>query len=138
MFGGSFRQSQVEGIDAILNEWEKRGLTDLRWLAYILATCFHETAKTMQPIAEYGKGKNYDYGKKLDIGNGLGKRLPYVGDHLYYGRGHTQNTWLTNYRKLTVAAQAQGHCWNFVDFPELLLQMEPSIWEKYHALITGM
>ena len=30
--------------------------TDLRWIAYILGTTFHETARTMRPIEEYGRG----------------------------------------------------------------------------------
>ena len=29
---------------------------------YVLATAFHETAETMQPIAEYGHGKGHPYG----------------------------------------------------------------------------
>ncbi len=29
----------------------------------MLATVYHETAKTMQPIEEYGRGVGRDYGK---------------------------------------------------------------------------
>src|SRR3990167_1622370 len=57
-FGGSLTPGQVQGTGAILNEWEARGLTDLRFLAYMLATAFHETARTMLPIKEYG-GRAY-------------------------------------------------------------------------------
>lgn len=52
LFDGRLAQPQVDGMDAILNEWEARGLTDLRWLAYMLATAYHETGQTMQPIVE--------------------------------------------------------------------------------------
>jgi putative chitinase len=52
MFGGYFEQTQVDGIDAILNEWEAEGLTDPRWLAYMLATAYHETGKKFQAISE--------------------------------------------------------------------------------------
>lgn len=76
-------------MDVILNEWDKQGLKDLRWLAYMLATAFHETARTMQPIEEYGKGRNYKYGKPD----------PITG-HAYYGRGFVQLTWKANYKKM--------------------------------------
>lgn len=138
-FNGALNQGQVHGMDAILNEWEAQGLSDMRWLAYILATAYHETAKTMQPIEEYGKGKNYDYGKKLKMGGGPGKRIPYTTpDKLYYGRGLTQNTWYDNYRRLTKAAATQGKPWDFLNNPELLLQMEPSIWATFFAMQVGL
>lgn len=51
-FGGAMTQEQVDGCNVILDEWEKRQLTDLRWLAYILGTAFHETATRMEPVIE--------------------------------------------------------------------------------------
>ena len=86
LFGGKLTVSQVRGMEAILNEWERRDLTDIRWLAYMLATTYHETARTMQPIEEYGKGKGKRYGR-ID---------PKTG-HAYYGRGFVQLTWASNY-----------------------------------------
>lgn len=86
---GQLKQKQVDGFEAILNEWESLGLTDLRWLAYMLATAWHETAKTMQAIEEYGKGKGRKYGKPD----------PNTG-HVYYGRGFVQLTWNYNYKKM--------------------------------------
>ena len=62
LFLGTLSQYQVDGMNAILDEWERRKLTDLRWLAYMLATVKWETAHTMQPIAEYGRGRGYAYG----------------------------------------------------------------------------
>lgn len=52
LFGKPLIRPQQEGIEAIVSEWEERTLTDLRWLAYILATAFHETGKKMQPVEE--------------------------------------------------------------------------------------
>lgn len=61
LFGGSFTQKQVNGLNAILTEWEaKLSKSDDRFLAYMLATVHHETDKQMQPIEEYGKGKGRD------------------------------------------------------------------------------
>lgn len=96
LFHGSFTQLQVEGLDAILDRWEASGLTDLRWLAYMLATCYHETARTMQPIEEYGKGAGYKYGKKIKR-SGIPYTLP---DKIYYGRGYVQLTWYENYETM--------------------------------------
>lgn len=96
LFKPGLKQKQVEGINAILDIWEARGLTDLRWLAYMLATTYHETAKTMQPIEEYGKGKGYRYGKKIKR-SGIPYTLP---DKIYYGRGYVQLTWYENYETM--------------------------------------
>lgn len=86
-------QSEVNGIEQILNTWDTSGYTDIRWLAYMLATSYHETAATMQPIEEYGKGKNRVYGKKIKM-----SRAPYtIPNKIYYGRGFVQLTWYENY-----------------------------------------
>jgi hypothetical protein len=89
LFGGSFDQGQVDGQNYILDVWEAYlSPEDLRWLAYPLATALHETASTMLPIAEYGKGQGMEYGK-VD---------PETGQ-VYYGRGFVQCTWRDNYRR---------------------------------------
>lgn len=87
LFAGSLTQSQVDGMNAILDYAAGSG-TDDRHLAYILATSFHETAQKMQPIREYGQGK----GKKYGVAD------PATGQ-TYYGRGHVQLTWKENYQK---------------------------------------
>ncbi len=96
LFDSKMTQGQVNGISAILDEWEMAHSTkDDRWLAYMLATTHHETDRTMAPIEEYGKGKKYRYGKccKQD-----GK--PYTDTTaIFYGRGFVQLTWYENYQK---------------------------------------
>lgn len=79
-------EKNVSGFDFIIAEAGKRKMT-LNNLAYILATVWHETAATMQPIAEYGKGKGRKYGVKGKYG-----QAP-------YGRGYVQLTWDENYEK---------------------------------------
>lgn len=89
LFNGVLKQSQVNALNGILDEWEaKYDDSDDRYLAYMLATTFHETATTMQPIAEYGKGKGRPYG----IADPVTKQI-------YYGRGFVQLTWKANYEK---------------------------------------
>ena len=86
---GKLNQSQVDGFNAILDAWEHYEYTEMRWLAYMLATAWHETAKTMQAIAEYGKGRGRPYGT-IDPKTGFA----------YYGRGLVQLTWAENYKKM--------------------------------------
>jgi predicted chitinase len=122
IFKGSISQQQVEGIDTILNEWEAQGLTDLRWLAYMLATTFHETAKTMQPIAEYGKGKGRKYGNPDPV---TGK--------IYYGRGFCQLTWKANYKTM---GDLLGK--PLVEEPELALKPEIATQILFKGMIRGL
>lgn len=138
LFSGSISAKQCEGIEAILNEAEKRE-TDLRPLSYILATIFHESGHTMQPVEEIGKGRGKAYGSKFKMGSGPGKRIAYTTpDKIYYGRGLVQVTWLENYEKLTKPALAAGKDWDFLNHPELLLTMEPSVWAAFHGMETGL
>ncbi|MNX92552.1 hypothetical protein D3C86_1247010 [compost metagenome] len=127
----SLSQSQVEGFEAIFNEWDERGLENPHYLAYVLATIWHEVNKTMQPIEEYGKGKGLKYGKRVWYDG----RIYTDVTHIYYGRGLTQNTWRDIYEKLT---KANTRGWDFVNNPGLLLKMEPSIWATFHAMTTGL
>ncbi|MBE9584611.1 hypothetical protein IM792_09155 [Mucilaginibacter sp. JRF] len=57
LFNGALKQSQVDGLNAILSATSEAGIIDTRYIAYMLATVFHETARTMQPIEEYSKGR---------------------------------------------------------------------------------
>lgn len=85
LFNGSLKQSQVDGMNYMLDAFERDyNWPDLRWLAYAFATAYHETAFTMEPISEYGS-QSYLQSK------------PY---YPYYGRGYVQLTWEDNYRKM--------------------------------------
>lgn len=98
--------------DLILSKCEAHGLLRNQ-AAYVLATAYHETAHTMQPIEEIGSA-SYLKGK------------PY---YPYVGRGFVQLTWKANYQK---ASRELG-----VDFtanPQLLLQPDYSA----DILVIGM
>jgi putative chitinase len=89
LFGGTLKQNQVDGQNFVLDAWQQYVPDhDVRWLAYFLATAYHETSKEMWPIAEYGKGKGQNYGVPD----------PQTGE-TYYGRGFVQLTWKTNYQR---------------------------------------
>lgn len=119
-FDGSLTKSQVEGTESVLDEWERQGHTDLRWLAYILAGVFHETGGRMVPVRE-GFAKS-DAAARAVVAQlyADGKikanyALP-VNGISYYGRGRIQNTWFENYLKLERRFGRQ-----FVTEPDLLL-----------------
>jgi hypothetical protein len=82
-FAKHYKDHQFEGYSIIINKWFEIGLGDLRFLAYALATAYHETAHTMKPVVEYGS-KKYLMGKKY---------WPFIG------RGYVQLTWDYNYKK---------------------------------------
>jgi len=96
LFSGHMTQDQVDGQNALL-DWNEQLSWDDRWLAYLLATTYHETALTMQPIAEYGKGKGKPYGQPDG---------PY--GQVYYGRGFVQLTWYDNYKKQDAKLKLNG------------------------------
>jgi len=130
LFNGSISSKQFEGTEATLKACADGRVTDPRAVAYILATVYHECAKTMQPIEEYGKGAAYDYGKQLKMGGGKGKRVAYETPHqLYYGRGYVQLTWYENYE-----VQGKRLGIDLLNHPELALQ--PSV--AGSIMISGM
>lgn len=114
------KPSQVQGIKAIQAAWAVSGLTDSRWLAYMLATAWHETAWTMQAIEEHGKG----------FGRIYGQIIPETGKS-YYGRGLVQLTWADNYKRMSRIIY--GDLRLYVE-PELLLDQKVSI----QVMFTGM
>jgi hypothetical protein len=74
----------------------------------MLATVWHETAETCQPIHEYGS-RNYfirRYGSQTKVGRRLGNDTPEEGA-LYAGRGDTQLTGEDNYEKSEIAVRRQ-------------------------------
>lgn len=136
LFGGTITEGQVKGMEGILDAAEAAGFTrgDEPYIAYPLATAYHETGRIMLPVREgfcktdkcsrnavaklFAKGKitrNY--------------ALPHLNGNSYYGRGQVQLTHGDNYKKAS----------NWVDVdlyadPDLML--DPLISAK--VLIHGM
>lgn len=99
-FGGRLKQSQVDGMNAILDAWENSGMKDTRWLAYMLATVFWETAQTMQPVRETLAKSDKQAIANLEKAWNAGKlpsvKTPYWRDGSF-GRGLVQLTHMMNY-----------------------------------------
>lgn len=119
LFGGKLTQPQVEGMDALLTA--APATMPLEHLAYCLATALHETARTMQPIKEYGGTayfkKMYDIkGDRPAKARELGNLTPGDGAR-FAGRGYVQLTGRTNYAR---ASKEVG--FDLVANPDLAMQ----------------
>ena len=68
LFRGKLNDRQRKGIFYKLMAFDKFEVTDVRWRAYMLATSYHETAQTMMPIEEWGRGRGKSYGRKMKLG----------------------------------------------------------------------
>lgn len=130
LFGGRLTNKQTAGLTAILDEWEKNHATsDDRWLAYMLATVFHETDRKFQGIEEYGPDS---YFKKYDGRRDLGNTEE--GDGLRFkGRGFVQITGRRNY---TLFSRLLGV--DLTGKPELALSLENSIRILFSGMIGGL
>ena len=108
LFEGALSQQQVDGQNLILaifeNQYGGTPMTDERWLAYMLATVFHETGFGMWPNTEQGSD-SYLQGKDY---------WPYIG------RGYVHLTWEDNYRNASAALGLIGDR-DLVAHPELAL-----------------
>lgn len=109
VFGTSLSQPQVQGIEAILDEAERRS-TPLFHLAAILSEIYHETGGQMQPVKEtvYANSKDRNPSdatviKRLDTAYSKGQltwvKKPYWREG-WFGRGLIQITHKVNYDKL--------------------------------------
>jgi putative chitinase len=114
---GGLTASQVAGINAILSEAERRKMP-LNHAAYVLATAWWESGKTMGHVRE-----GYYLGSKAEA---FRKRLRY---YPWYGRGLPQLTHKDNYLRMGKALGV-----DLVANPDLMLEPKHSI----AALFTGM
>ena len=104
VFGTSLKQTQVDGIEAVLAACV--GLR-LPFVAYILATCYHETAYTMQPVRETLAKSDDQAIARLDRAFAAGKlkwvKTPYwrkdADGKTWLGRGYVQLTHKFNYAR---------------------------------------
>ncbi|MHC2298134.1 glycoside hydrolase family 19 protein [Rhizobium mongolense] len=124
IFGGSLAQSQVDGMEALLDGAATMQIADQRHVAYVLATPMIETGGTYQPIVEnlnYSEqGLRRTFPKYFSApdakayarqpqrianrayANRMGNGDEGSGDGwLYRGRGYCQITGKNNYRRFS-------------------------------------
>ncbi len=100
ILGPTLSADEVSGCNAILEAMDG---APLAYTAYALATAFHETASTMQPIKEYGGSswyfRMYDIaGARPRLARANGNTHPGDGAK-FFGRGFVQLTWRSNYKR---------------------------------------
>jgi putative chitinase len=125
LFSGRLSTNQVNGMEAILVEWQTKPF-DQRWLAYMLATAFHEADNTMCAVSEnlnysadglratfpkyFNASQAAAYARQPQrianraYANRMGNGSEASGDgYRYRGRGLVQITGRDNYAKYGIA-----------------------------------
>jgi putative chitinase len=141
LYGGRFKQAHVDGLNAVVASGLERGWSR-EWLAYALATAYHETGRWMQPIREGGwrRGPSYtDASARRAVANIYAKGIistnyalpagPY--NQSYYGRGLVQITWYDNYLRL---GKRLGVGTALAENPDMALEMPMAL----DLLFVGM
>lgn len=104
---GALKQGQIDGFNVLLDAMKRWDVYDT---AYGLATAWHETNGTMQPVAEAYWVENAEAWRK--------KNLRY---YPWYGRGYPQTTWEVNYQR---ADDKLGLGGKLMKNPDLMLTAE--------------
>ncbi len=133
-------KSQVQGYDAIFDYWDKSNLTDNRWLAYALATAFHETGENLQPVREgFASSDQGSINAVTSLFNrgriGENYALREANGQSYFGRGLVQITFGDNYKRL---GQAIGIGNQLYDNPSLALNMDIAVKILFKGMVDGL
>ncbi|MGO8097927.1 hypothetical protein GFL91_17555 [Rhizobium leguminosarum bv. viciae] len=141
LFKGNLTQPQVVGITAILDAWEERFAdADRRWLAYILATAYHETAYTMQPVRETLAESDVRAVEILETAFAAGRlswvKTPYwrpdEDGRSWLGRGLVQLTHKRNYEAMSVLTGI-----DLVDDPDRAMEMDAAVTILIEGMLQG-
>jgi putative chitinase len=122
LFNGKITAQQMQGLSAILDEWETNHWEkDDRYLAYILATVYHETDRKFQGIREYGRGAGRKYGRPHPVTR-----------QVYYGRGFVQLTWDYNYSRMSSVVGV-----DLMNNPDAALDLRNCVKITFFGMLNG-
>lgn len=140
LFGAKLTNSRKTGFDGIFDVWDSIELYDsLEWLAYELATAWHETGGTMLPVREGFKKTDKEafdhvtaYCKKKGITNYAAR---HTNGNSYYGRGYVQLTHAVNYQKM---GDRLGLGTTLYDTPDLVMEPKTAAMILIHGMMDGL
>lgn len=146
LFAGRLGRRHVEGLSAILDGWE--GLSGVvrkaaggdDALAYMLATAFHETAATMQPVRETLAPSDAEAIVRLERAFAAGRlssvKTPYwrpdAKGRTWLGRGFVQLTHRRNYEAISALIGV-----DIVTEPTRAMEMETAVSILIHGMRAG-
>lgn len=136
-FGGRLTQGQVNGVNRHLEWWNKLyPESDIRWVAYQLASVFHETGGKMQPVRETFASSDRQARARLERAWKAGE-LPWVSKPYWrdgwFGRGDIQITHLSNYRRIGLKLGI-----DLVNHPEKALDPDISAQIAIVGMVEGL
>lgn len=156
LFAGKLSPTQVAGIETILNEWDARKLTDLRWLSYILATIHHEVGQSYEPIEENlnysasGLLKTWPSRFTPEKAAQYAKNPKKIANYVYANRGGNGNEasgdgWKFRGRGLVQTTLKSNYEWakkmtgiDLIANPDLMKGMEVSVKTSFAGMINGL
>lgn len=123
ILGPKLEDNEVSGCEAILTAMAG---VPLSHCAYALATAYHETARTMQPVREaYWLSEAW---RKANL-----RYWP------WHGRGYVQITWDYNYRKADAEAAEAGliHPGALLANPDLAMRLDLAAFIMRRGMVEG-
>lgn len=142
LFAGRLRPGQIDGLNAILDRFEETlPEGDDRWLAYMLATAYHETAATLQPVRETLALTDEKAIAALDRAMASGRlktvKTPYwrpdAEGKSWLGRGFVQLTHRRNYEAMTNATGI-----DLIARPERAMEKDVAVTILFRGMIDGL
>ena len=126
LYRDALPQRAVDGLNFLIDR-KPAGWSD-DWFAYALATTYHETAHTMQPIREKGGAAYFRrYEGRADLGNAK------PGDGVkFHGRGYVQITGRRNYTDWSDRLKI-----NLIDRPDDAMKPDVAVRILFEGMAKG-
>ena len=132
----------IDRYERVFVYWDSQPhLKDMRWLAYILATTYHETGRKIKAVREcFGKTDQASINcvtrlyRRGRIKRNYAKIDPKTGKS-YFGRGHVQLTWAYNYKRM---GKELGRGDEVYVNPDLALHPDSSVAIMAQGMIKGL